>query len=70
MSLLERVADGHASEDTPAFVRSWLADFDYLYVVGPSAPNALPTRLEQIETNPRFTLYRIRKTQGAKPRSG
>ena len=60
VAVLKAVAE-NAALDVPAFVRAWPRDFDYLYVIGPHAPNAMPRLLEQLYEGPRFVLYRIRK---------
>ncbi|MGU3540625.1 hypothetical protein [Methylobacterium sp. A54F] len=57
---LVALAQGPAPAGTPAFLRNWLADYAYLCVVGPPAPNPLPARLAAVAAGPRFTLYRVR----------
>lgn len=60
-ALLKYIADHGAPAGTPPFVRTWQIDFDYLYLVGPPAPNPMPERLEPVLTANRFALYRIKK---------
>jgi hypothetical protein len=64
VSILRKVADGHLLTDVPLFVRSWHRDYDYLYVVGPLAPNPMPALLDRMDSGSRFALYRIRKQGG------
>ena len=59
--LLRDVATGAASTEAPLFVRTWLSDFDYLYVLGPPAPNPMPERLDPKAAGHLFALYRIRR---------
>ncbi|WP_407185566.1 hypothetical protein [Bradyrhizobium centrosematis] len=61
LGLLAAVATGQPTADVPTYVRSWDWDFDYLYMLGPSAANPLPDLLEVLETSKRFVLYRIRR---------
>jgi hypothetical protein len=63
-SLLAAVANGATTSDTPAHVRDWVQDYDYLYLVGPPGPNLMPNRLTAVTTGGRFTLYRIIKLSG------
>ena len=60
-AILTAIATDRAPPGTPAFIRSWTRDFDYLYVVGAAEPNPMPDILTTMETHLRFTLYRIRK---------
>jgi hypothetical protein len=61
IALLTAIAESRAPADVPAFITSWHRDFDYLYVVGPRTPNALPNVLQEVDAGSRFVLYRIRK---------
>ena len=45
VALLERIAEHGAPAETPAFIRSWARDFDFLYLVGPKIKNPMPDRL-------------------------
>ena len=58
---LKSVAEGKSVPGTPHYVRNWRSDFDYVYLLGPHAPNALPNMLYEIFTSRRFTLYRVQK---------
>jgi len=60
IAALKAIAE-HAVPEIPDFVRSWPRDFDYLYIIGPGIPNPMPNLLEELDTAPRFALYRIRK---------
>jgi hypothetical protein len=62
MLLLKRLADGH-DDPTPAFVRTWHHDFDYLYLylIGPPTANPMPEILDAIADAKHFTLYRIKR---------
>src|SRR5690606_17293426 len=45
--LLKQIAENGAPAGTPAFVRSWPKDYDYLYVLGPRVPNPMPALLDE-----------------------
>jgi hypothetical protein len=60
-ALLKFIAERGPPRATPSYIASWPRDFDYLYMVGPPAPNPMPDRLQQMAAAPRFVLYRIRK---------
>jgi len=60
VSLLKNIADGHAADGDPAYLKTWAADYDYLYLSGPHTPNPLPGLLAEMMTAPSFTLYKIR----------
>ncbi len=55
---LESVARGEAAE-APAFVRAWVQDYDYLYVIGEASTSAMPQQLQPLYRGESFTLYRI-----------
>jgi hypothetical protein len=65
--ILARIAEGGDIAGVPPFVRCWMYDFNYLYLVGPQAPNPMPARLVALANGNRFTLYEIHKL--AKTRS-
>ncbi|MFD1300496.1 hypothetical protein [Methylobacterium marchantiae] len=60
-AILREVAEGRPSDEAPGYTRAWTKDFDYLYVVGPSAPNPMPGLLVPLAASSRFALYRIEK---------
>ncbi len=60
VSLLKNIAEGHISDSDPAYLKTWVADYDYLYLSGPHTPNPLPRLLTEMMTASRFTLYKIR----------
>jgi hypothetical protein len=60
IAVLKAIVENGATE-VPAFVRAWRHDFDYLYVLGPHIPNPMPNVLEELYSERRFILYRIRK---------
>ena len=60
--LLGAIAAGQPPADVPPFVRTWVRDYDYLYVLGPRAANPLPDLLEVLDASERFVLYKIRKS--------
>jgi hypothetical protein len=62
VKLLQRIAAHRAPAGTPAFLRDWPRDFEFLYLVGPRTPNPMPDLLEEVSAAPRFVLYRIRKS--------
>ncbi|MCP3370398.1 hypothetical protein [Bradyrhizobium cajani] len=59
--LLAAIAAGRPPADVPPFIRTWYQDYDYLYVLGPPAPNPLPDLLEMLDTSERFVLYKVRR---------
>ena len=63
-SVLAAVANGTVTSDTPAHVRDWMHDYDYLYLLGPPGQNPMPSRLMELTTHRSFTLYRIIKLPG------
>jgi hypothetical protein len=58
---LAAIAAGQTSPETPAFVRTWYRDYDYLYVLGPSLANPMPDLLQELERSARFVLYKIKR---------
>jgi hypothetical protein len=60
VSFLRKIADGHIDDNDPPYLRTWVADYDYLYLTGPHTPNPLPDLLTETTTAARFTLYKIR----------
>lgn len=63
-SNLLAVANGTITSDILPYVRDWVHDYDYLYLIGPPGPNRMPTRLTALTKSTRFTLYRIIKLPG------
>ena len=59
--MLTAIATSRPPADVPPFIRTWYRDYDYLYVLGPSAANPLPELLEVLDTSERFVLYKIRR---------
>jgi hypothetical protein len=59
---LAAIAASQTALETPAFVRAWYRDYDYLYVLGPSVANPLPDLLEELDRSARFVLYKIKRT--------
>ena len=64
---LKGIADGPASSDVPAFIRTWTADYDHVYVLGPPTPNPMPDRLDPRASGTLFTLYRVRRPDEGAP---
>ena len=62
LAILKTIAEGGNVPSAPQYIRNWQSDFDYVYLLGPHAPNAFPNILVEIATDRRFTLYRVRKT--------
>jgi hypothetical protein len=60
VSILRNIAEGHGSDGDPAYLKTWAADYDYLYLSGPHAPNPLPALLTEMMRASRFTLYKVR----------
>ncbi|CAA2101268.1 hypothetical protein MBUL_01091 [Methylobacterium bullatum] len=61
MAILRDIAEGRPNADAPDYTRAWTEDFDYLYVVGPSAANPMPGLLVPLAASARFALYRIER---------
>jgi hypothetical protein len=61
ISALPAIASG-AYEDAPLYLQSWTSKYDYLYVIGPRAPNPMPLLLRELDAGPSFVLYRIDKS--------
>ena len=59
--LLKAVADRRDIPDLPSFIRCWMYDYDYLYLVGPRVGNPMPSRLVPLARSDRFVLFRIKK---------
>jgi hypothetical protein len=51
----------HDGDSARTYVRDWPKRFDYLYVVGPRAPNPEPSLLTPLASGQAFDLYRIEK---------
>jgi hypothetical protein len=62
ISFLQKIADGHIDDNDPPYLRTWTADYDYLYLTGPHTPNPLPDLLTEMMTAARFTLYKTGTT--------
>ncbi len=60
VSLLKTIAEGRIGDGDPAYLKTWAADYDYLYLSGPHTPNPLPGLLTEMMAASRFTLYKIR----------
>jgi hypothetical protein len=58
---LKTIAEGRNVPGAPRYIREWQSDFDYVYLLGPHAPNVLPNILVELFTDRRFTLYCIRR---------
>jgi hypothetical protein len=61
LAALADIASG-AREDAPLYLQSWPSKYDYVYVLGPPAPNPMPLLLHELDAGPRFTLYGIDKS--------
>jgi hypothetical protein len=66
LATLKIIAEGGKPPSAPQYIRNWPYDYDYLYLLGPHSPNALPNILVEIATDRRFTLYRLRKAISSK----
>jgi hypothetical protein len=62
LAILKAIAEGENVPSAPQYLRDWQSDFDYVYLLGPHTPDALPKILVEIATDRRFTLYRVRRT--------
>ncbi|WP_456662449.1 hypothetical protein [Bradyrhizobium sp. LB13.1] len=61
LAVLTAIAASQPPTEIPPFVRTWQQDYDYLYVLGPPAPNPLADLLEALDASERFVLYKIRR---------
>jgi hypothetical protein len=61
LAALADVASG-VRKDAPLYLQSWPSKYDYVYVLGPPAPNPMPLLLRELDAGPRFTLYGIDKS--------
>jgi hypothetical protein len=60
IALLPEIASD-AAEDVPEYLQSWPKKYDYIYVVGPRAPNPMPRVLHELSAGSRFILYQVDK---------
>ena len=61
-AVLMAIASGKFDPPTYlAYARSWPRNYDYLYVIGPHAPNPAPRLLHEVAAGSRFVLYHIDK---------
>ena len=60
---LRALAQHEEVRNAPGYLRNWPRDFAYLYLVGPHVGAAMPDLLDEIATDRRFTLYRVRKSR-------
>jgi hypothetical protein len=61
VAILAAIAAGKTADVVPPYIKSWTADYDYLYVLGPRIANPMPALLDELDRSARFTLYRIRR---------
>jgi hypothetical protein len=61
LTTLRLLAKGKQVAEAPSYARSWVHDFDYVYLVGPRVDEAMPGVLEELTSSRRFTLYRVLK---------
>jgi hypothetical protein len=61
LGTLQIIAQGGNAPGAPRYISNWTRDFDYLYLLGPPAPNVLPDLLDELTVEHRFALYRVRK---------
>jgi hypothetical protein len=61
ITALPDIASG-TYKDAPLYLQSWPSKYDYLYVVGPRAPNPMPLLLHELDAGSRFVLYQVGKT--------
>lgn len=59
VAVLRAISQGLPLTGLPSYVADWTRDFDYLYILGPSAPNPMPDLLTRLDGSTRFALYRI-----------
>jgi hypothetical protein len=63
LATLKKIAEGENVPSAPQYIRNWQNDFEYVYLLGPHTPNALPKILVEIAESRRFTLYRVTKNK-------
>jgi hypothetical protein len=56
--ILEEILKGRGPF-AAAYIRCWIVDYDYLYLIGPQGPNPMPSRLKALAAGEKFALYRI-----------
>ncbi len=61
LATLQIIAQGGKAPNAPQYIADWTRDFDYVYLLGPPGPNVLPDVLDELTSERRFTLYRVRK---------
>jgi hypothetical protein len=61
ITALPDIASGAHDDAYPEYLRSWPKKYDYIYVVGPRAPNPMPLVLHELGAGSRFVLYRVEK---------
>ncbi len=59
LALLRAAMGRSARVGVQANIVDWPRRYQYLYLIGPQAPNPLPTTLTQVFAGRRFSLYRI-----------
>jgi hypothetical protein len=57
-------------QDLPSFLRCWPLDYDYLYLIGPSEENPMPSLLLPLMRDPRFALFQVKKSSTSAPMKG
>jgi hypothetical protein len=65
--LLRKVENGGDVYKYPSFVRCWMHDYDYLYLIGQPDQNPMPSRLAPLAVSDRFALYEIKKDPPSTP---
>jgi len=61
LTTLRVLAAGREVPGAPRYLSNWTKDFQYVYLMGPPAENALPGVLDELARYDRFTLYAIRR---------
>ena len=65
--ILQKTVAGTSESAVPLFVRQWVREFDFVYLVGPRVADPVPGVLQEIAAGNRFVLYRINSTGIATP---
>jgi hypothetical protein len=65
LAALPDIASG-AHKDVPVYLQSWPSKYDYVYVLGPPAPNPMPLLLHELDAGQRFVLYGIDRSTKAR----
>jgi hypothetical protein len=69
LQILKKISDSNDIHKFPSFIRFWTRDYDYLYVIGHTVQNPMPSHLIALVESNRFALYQIKKDSTVPPRA-